>query len=915
MKKQYFKHFSALAIVCLQMNVSFAQTHFCGATEATKKLYEKHPELVQQEINYNNAITQQVNAKGANPSLRGTEPIYTIPVVFHIIHTYGPENISDAQVIDQVAILNEDWRKANSDISAIVANTPFDTLAADCRIEFRLAQLDPNGNCTNGIDRIYSHKTNYANDQSKLNQWPRDKYLNVWVVKSIGEPGSTTAGYAYYPSAVSGALYPYDGIIILHDYIGSIGTGNAFRSRALTHEVGHWLNLQHPWGNNNDPVIACGDDVVDDTPETMGHTSCDLLVPHCNAGALADIYSFANVTITSGTTDPTAVPVDSGVVFGSPMAVGVSTNPVGSGSFEYSMWDTGAVNGETSAAAMTGAINTGKYYQVTITPWYGYSFSMTAMSFHIARSSTGPRTFAVRAGTFASNMTATITPANPDLAVVTLPTLPSPTPNVFFIVNDTNSTEIGARVTLPASPSYHNAPLTFRIYGWNAEDTLGSFSIDNLSFAGRAGVIENTQNFMDYSYCSVMYTRGQKDRARVALESPTSARNNLWTAENLAFTGTDGTGPLCAPTADFSANRQQICVGSTVTFTAIPHNTLPAGGTVTHSWNLPDGGAGSTPSGITTVKTYNNPGIFPVTLTSTNTIGGGTTTKTDYIRVNPNSPDFVGPYSEPFESDPNYYFFWQPVNYDMGSGTWQLCENRGYYSSQSVRMEGFFNFANDVDDLITPAYNLTGLTGTTTLTFRLAGATRATVLADMNDQLRVYRSIDCGASWLALSSGTFTGAALSNNGYHPEYYLPAGNSDWVLKTINLPSAALTSKVRFKFEYTSGYESNNIYLDDININGTVGIDEGSSDANSLSIYPNPTNQACTVFYHLGSKADTKFELVDLLGKKIKEIGYAGQPEGDYTINLSKEELGLNNGIYFIRLTVNDNTVTKKLIITQ
>ena len=93
------------------------------------------------------------------------------------------------------------------------------TLAADIRIEFRLAQIDPNGNCTNGIDRIYSSLTHAGSDQSKLNQWPRDKYLNVWTVSTIGMSG--VAGYAYFPSATNSYLYIYDGIIILSNFISS----------------------------------------------------------------------------------------------------------------------------------------------------------------------------------------------------------------------------------------------------------------------------------------------------------------------------------------------------------------------------------------------------------------------------------------------------------------------------------------------------------------------------------------------------------------------------------------------------------------------------------------------------------------------------------------------------------------------
>ncbi len=122
-----------------------------------------------------------------------------------------------------------------------------------------------------GIDRIASPLTYLGNDAAKLNPWDRRNYLNVWTVKKM-ENG--VAGYAYKPLSVSGINFPIDGIIILHDYIGSIGTANADRSRALTHEIGHWLNLSHPWGDNNNPGQACGDDGIADTPITKGHTDC-----------------------------------------------------------------------------------------------------------------------------------------------------------------------------------------------------------------------------------------------------------------------------------------------------------------------------------------------------------------------------------------------------------------------------------------------------------------------------------------------------------------------------------------------------------------------------------------------------------------------------------------------------------------
>ncbi|HEU4717385.1 MAG TPA: hypothetical protein VFU15_06120, partial [Bacteroidia bacterium] len=97
--------------------------------------------------------------------------VYTVPVVFHIIHQYGSENISDAQVLDEMRILNEDYAKLNPDTTAIESS--FVSIAASANIQFKLANIDPNGNCTNGIDRVYSYLTNAADDNSKLDPWPR----------------------------------------------------------------------------------------------------------------------------------------------------------------------------------------------------------------------------------------------------------------------------------------------------------------------------------------------------------------------------------------------------------------------------------------------------------------------------------------------------------------------------------------------------------------------------------------------------------------------------------------------------------------------------------------------------------------------------------------------------------------------
>jgi len=198
--------------------------------------------------------------------------IYTIPIVFHILHTGGGENISDAQVQDAVRILNEDFSATNADTASVVYD--FKNMIGNTQVRFELAKKDPNGICTNGIVRHYDVNTDWPMvDFSKyLYTWNPNNYLNIYVVRSIS--GGQAAGYTFLPG--SGVPQSADAIVILHNYVGSIGSGNYGLSRALTHEVGHWLDLEHTWGYTNSPGVACGDDGVSDTPITKGFTSCNL---------------------------------------------------------------------------------------------------------------------------------------------------------------------------------------------------------------------------------------------------------------------------------------------------------------------------------------------------------------------------------------------------------------------------------------------------------------------------------------------------------------------------------------------------------------------------------------------------------------------------------------------------------------
>jgi len=237
-----------LLVVCLLVVAIFAQAQEKCLTEINFRKYAaENPTLLQNREQLERFTEQYLkdNANKVKKRSSSTVASYIIPVVVHVIHYGGTENISKEQIEDQIRILDEDFRRLNAD----TINTPTDflPLAADADIEFRLAQLDPQGNCTDGIVRVYSNLTFNARDNVKaLSYWPSNKYLNVWVVASIanssGSPGDVI-GFAQFPGGAAAT----DGVVIKHDFMGSIGTAasSGGAGRTTTHEVGHWLNLRH----------------------------------------------------------------------------------------------------------------------------------------------------------------------------------------------------------------------------------------------------------------------------------------------------------------------------------------------------------------------------------------------------------------------------------------------------------------------------------------------------------------------------------------------------------------------------------------------------------------------------------------------------------------------------------------------
>ena len=176
-----------------------------------------------------------------------------IPAVVHVVYKTDEQNISDEQIASQIDVLNADFRKRNAD----VANVPaaFASLASDARIQFVLSE----------VTRTKTTEDSFSDDDGVkrvASAWPADAYLNLWVCQL----GGGLLGYAQFPGGPAAT----DGVVILHSGFGTTGTAAApFNlGRTTTHEVGHWLNLRHIWGD--DGTGCAGDDFVPDTPNQGG---------------------------------------------------------------------------------------------------------------------------------------------------------------------------------------------------------------------------------------------------------------------------------------------------------------------------------------------------------------------------------------------------------------------------------------------------------------------------------------------------------------------------------------------------------------------------------------------------------------------------------------------------------------------
>lgn len=275
----------------------------CISTEYESYLQKKNPNRATTQEFENWIAPKIAQIKNDRLNRKSINTVVTIPVVIHVIHNgdaYGTgENIKDEQVLSQITVLNQDYRRQSGTPGY---NT--NSIGADVEVEFCMAEQDPDGNSTNGIDRVnlgtasWATTTTVEDNLKTPTQWDPTRYFNIWVCRfseSSSDELYGVLGYAQFPDSsdlggldASGGAAETDGVVIGYQYFGSsaIFSGGTYsapydRGRTATHEIGHFFGLRHIWGDNSSCTVNATDSNKDYCPDTPAASTANY---GCTAG-------------------------------------------------------------------------------------------------------------------------------------------------------------------------------------------------------------------------------------------------------------------------------------------------------------------------------------------------------------------------------------------------------------------------------------------------------------------------------------------------------------------------------------------------------------------------------------------------------------------------------------------------------
>ncbi|MEM6261708.1 MAG: PKD domain-containing protein [Bacteroidota bacterium] len=617
---------------------------------------------------------------------KAIEEVYTLPVVVHVIYSNETENISEEQVMSQIEVLNQDYRRMNPDSQFTPA--AFRAVAADTRIQFCMASVDPQGQPTDGIERISisgaPFRDSYINEVIKPNTiWDPDRYFNIWVCNIAGG----ILGYAQFPTSsglvgipVDNGARQTDGVVIHFNAFGTTGTAVPpfNRGRTGTHEIGHWLGLRHIWGDGPCNV----DDFCFDTPPASDpHFSCPASSFACQGVAMTQNYmdytddACMNMftkdqkkrmrlvlensprrrsLITSGVCTPLAL---------APVAKFEADLPFGAGPITVNFRDLSLhepVSWEWTFPGGNPSRSTDPNPQVS------YMFPGTyPVSLQVRNQFGESRQLTKHSFVTVYNKGLGL-PLQASFEQLVMP------PDSFFLVNKLrnktwqHSGRVGARGESTGSLWFNNYEHHVKhdmdilvspvIDLSEAAQTVLSFDVAYAYFGERytdtLGVFISTNGSSEFE--AIYYRGGKQLSTTEPYNRPFTPYPEEWRTEAIDLSAYDGKSkvqiavvnfsgygnnlyldnfrlagkPMPRPEADFAAGLQSICVGDTLSFEEKAVNA----GNASFMWSFP-GGIPSTDTSRFPTVTYPKPGVYAVSLTVTNEAGSSTLSEEAFVTV------------------------------------------------------------------------------------------------------------------------------------------------------------------------------------------------------------------------------------------------------------------------------------------
>jgi hypothetical protein len=1039
------------AAACLATGV-IAQVSPCGTDEMNQKLRAQHPEIAQYEAQMKADIEARINGMdlskfkttGENdPAFMDNDTII-VPLVYHVIHDYGGEYISDNTIFESVKEINRIYSRTQSDTATVIATFKNKIPGTNIKyigkpnIKFVLATKDPQGNPTHGITRRLSYLTNLASDQSKLDYWPNSQYMNIWVINNfptVAAGQTQPAAYAYKPPTA--AFLPWgDGPISLYNYVNGV-------NYTLAHELGHELNLDHTWGGTNQPEVDCGDDDVDDTPPTMGHNTCgptQLYDTRCTyknqfvgktslntnddivdniAGVGISFKSLTKVNIDTVTFYPvlpnipyqivlkhnntvmasysgvtTNNKVDTSIGVMSPQtALFVSDQYTGLG-IKFKVYDSvylrnvtvypeplsvglpftivlkkngsiintvTTVNTDTFGFGMTIPLNWAVQYTDTISE-YSLEFSQNNGMRHdpyisLFDNRNLPGVIRITSDTANGNYNyfynLQVTGFNyPERAVVHFLVPRDTNANAYkleFAVNPGAKRDLGSAIvnSVPDGIVFTKDTTNGRynyFYDWKIRTDYHKFYSKSVAYNlfgdSTRNYIDypdttNTQNVMDYSYCSKMFTYLQGVRMRATLRSPVAGRSNLVSPQNLLQTGATAPWPDLAPIADFSVNNVFTCTNAA-------GNNGPSFLFVNRSWNdtvssvnwtfsngstVPTATTTGTAGNVPNVK-FSTPGWVTITATANSNAGSNTVTKSNVVYIADDNVNNASGYMQEF-SDTNENKRYPIFNYYNNFTKWEVVKNAGVWDNYSIRYKnldtrsGASSFVGtpqgDKDDFFTPAFDMTQVPGNNLyLNFYTSGAFLTNNPLLMNDSLQIHYSTNCGSSWVRLK--TLKKSEISNKGaINNMEYVPGGLWDWASQSIPMNNLKSSNKVFFRFRYYPSADpqnkmgiGNNFYLDRIHISPfTTDVATLEPKKAGIVLAPNPTTGSTFVMIKDANSNKAEVEVSDITGKIVYRTS------ANLNSNITSVEIPASyitvKGMYLVKVITGSVNQSEKLIV--